>query len=161
MWDKQADFWILELKNTKGILGESVITIMFYLIMERNMLIMTVIRIMLRFRTRIVIRELIEMLYMVCPKSNVCDFIVKQLCVRAHSDRLGSVKEELSSQASGHSIVFDHPESKDRHFREIRFGLPYKPQYIRQRASSHRLPRDPLPGRFKGANDSVALPDFF
>ena len=61
---------------------------------------------------------------MVCPNSNVSDFIVKQLWVGAHSDWLGSVKEEVSSRTSGRSIVSDHPESKDRLFRETRFRLP-------------------------------------
>ena len=35
--------------------------------------------------------------YMVCAKSNVSDFIVKQLYVRAHLGRLASVKGEVSS----------------------------------------------------------------
>ena len=44
-------------KNTKRILGESVITIMFCLIIKKNTLIMTLTGIMLRFCTRKVIRE--------------------------------------------------------------------------------------------------------
>ena len=63
---------------------------------------------------------------MVCPKSNVSDFIVKHLYVEAQSDWLSSVKEEFSSRTSGRSIVSDHPESKDRIFHETRFRLPFK-----------------------------------
>ena len=66
-------------------------------------------------------------MYMLCPKSNVSDFIVKQPYVGAYSDRLGSVKGEVGSRTSGRSIVSDHPESKDRIFRETRFRLPCKP----------------------------------
>ena len=42
---------------------------------------------------------------MLCLKSNVSDFIVKQLYVEAHSDWLGSVKGEVSSRTSGRSIL--------------------------------------------------------
>ena len=63
---------------------------------------------------------------MVCPKSNVSDFIVKQLYVGAHSDRLESIKGEVSSRTSDGPIVRDHPESKDRLFRETRFRLSWK-----------------------------------
>ena len=52
---------------------------------------------------------------------------MKQLYVEAHSDQLGSVKGEVNSRTSGRSIVSDHPESKDRLFRETRFRLRYKP----------------------------------
>ena len=45
---------------------------------------------------------------MVCQKSNVSDFIVKQLYIGAHSDGLGSVKGEVSSRTRGRSIVFGH-----------------------------------------------------
>ena len=64
---------------------------------------------------------------MVCPKSNISDFIVKQLYVGAHSDWLGSVKGEVSSRTSIRSIVSNYPESQDRLFRETRFRLPCKP----------------------------------
>ena len=58
---------------------------------------------------------------MVCPKSNVSDFIVKQLYVGAQSDRLGSVKGEVGSRTSGRSIVSEHPGSKERSFRKLFF----------------------------------------
>ena len=67
-----------------------------------------------------------------CPKSNVSDIILKQLYVGTHSDRLGLAKEEVSSQTSGRSIVFDYPESKGRLFRETRSRLPYKSQCMFQ-----------------------------
>ena len=57
---------------------------------------------------------------MVFPKININDFIVKKLYVKVHSDRLGSVKGEVSSRMSGRSIV-------SRLFRETRFCLPCKP----------------------------------
>ena len=54
------------------------------------------------------------------------DFVVKQLYVEAHWDRLESIKGEVSSRTSGHSIVSDHPESEDKIFRETPFRLQYK-----------------------------------
>ena len=75
------------------------------------------------------------MLYTVCPKSNVSDFIVKQLYAGAYPDRLGSVKGEISSQTSDCSIV-----STDENMTRVRDLC------------------DPLPGRFKGANDFPNAP---
>ena len=41
----------------------------------------------------------------------VSDFIVKQLYVGAHLDRLRSVNGELSSQTSGRLIISVHPKA--------------------------------------------------
>ena len=57
MWFKLADFLILEQKNTKRILRESVIIIMHRLFIKKSMLIMILIGVTLRFCTEIKNRE--------------------------------------------------------------------------------------------------------
>ncbi|XP_057662561.1 uncharacterized protein LOC130897628 isoform X5 [Diorhabda carinulata] len=82
-----------------------------------------------RTRSRIVLNGIWT--YRVCPESNRTDFLPPRLYFRACAHRLDAVEGVPSQQTSGWSVVSEHLESQDRHFRATCFCELCKPKMQR------------------------------